>query len=89
VRYLRFLLGVSGAVSFAWMAGLLIVVLGPFRGGERWAWRAIAASIAIWFILDGGHSIASGFPHNALYNLVFLIGFGIPLAATYRRFRSQ
>jgi hypothetical protein len=89
VSYLRFVLGVSGAVSVAWMGALLIIVLGPFRQGESWAWLVIAASIVLWFAVDSAHSIASGFPQNALNNLVFLIGFGIPLAATYRRFQNQ
>ena len=84
VRYLRFVLGVSGAVTVAWMGALLVAVLGPFRRGERWAWTLIAVSIAIWFVIDSTHSVAAGFPMNAMYNLVFLIGFGIPLGATYR-----
>jgi len=89
VAYLSFVLGVSGALSLAWMGILLIVVLGPFRRGERWAWQAIAVSIGIWFVFDSSHSMASGFPENALYNLVPLVGFGIPLGGSYRCFHGQ
>jgi hypothetical protein len=88
VAYLRFVLGVSGAASVAWMGALLIAVLVPFRRGERWAWTLIAVSIATWFVIDSTHSVATGFSQNAMYNLVFLIGFGIPLGATYRHFHG-
>jgi hypothetical protein len=89
VRYLRFLLGVSGAISAAWMGVLLLVVLDPFRRGERWAWWAITLSIGIWFVFDSSHSVLSGFPANALYNLVPLVAFGIPLGASYRHFTGS
>ncbi|UCH47081.1 MAG: hypothetical protein JSU95_13425 [Betaproteobacteria bacterium] len=87
--YLRFILGVSGAISVAWMTLILLVVLVPFRRGERWAWQAVTASILIWFLFDSGHSIASGFSANAIYNLLILILFAIPLGASYRCFQRR
>ena len=89
VAYLRFALGTTGAIAVAWMAALALVALGPFRRGEPWAWNLITVSILVWFVIDGANSVMSGFPENALYNVAFLIGFGIPLATTYTRFRAQ
>lgn len=86
VAYLRFILGTSGAISVAWMVALATVVLGPFRQRERWAWSVITVSVIIWFVLDCTNSVAASFPENVLYNIMFLIGFGIPLGATYHLF---
>jgi hypothetical protein len=88
MRFIGLLSGISSAVSLAWMAALTFVVLGPFRRGERWAWMAVATSVVIWFVVDSGRSIAAGFPSNAMFNVVWLVMYGVPLVATYRRFTA-
>lgn len=88
MRFIGLLSGISSAVSLAWFALLTFVVLGPFRRGERWAWMAVTTSVVIWFVVDSGRSIASGFPSNAMFNVAWLVMYGVPLVATYRRFTA-
>ena len=85
-RYIAFVYGVVGAVMFGWMAALLVLVLGPYRRGERAGWGALASSVGAWFVVDTTFSLASGFWENALFNLVFFVLFAVPLAASYRAF---
>ncbi len=83
---IKLFLGVLGAVMFGWSAALLLVLLGSFRRGSREGWTIIAVSLAAWFIPDTTYSLWSGFWQNAALNLVFLVFFAIPLAATHRTF---
>lgn len=85
-RYLRFVYGVLGAVMVGWSTLMLIVVAGPFSRFEPWAWRAIAASLTTWFVVDSTWSISTGYWQNAVLNLVFALGYALPLAATRRAF---
>ncbi len=82
--YIRFANGVLGAVMVGWLTGVLVLAAGPFRRGERSAWLAIAASIGVWFVVDSGYSMATGYWQNAAVNVVFALLFAIPLAATYK-----
>ena len=86
VAFIMLLQGVLGAVMFGWSAALLLVLLGSFRRGSREGWTIIAVSLAAWFIPDTTISLLSGFWQNAVFNLVFLVFFAIPLAATHRTF---
>lgn len=79
--YIRFSYGVIGAVMAGWMALIGAIALGPLRRGERWAWEALAGSIAFWFVVDTAHSLATGYPENALLNVGFVIAFAVPLYA--------
>ena len=83
VTYLRFVYQVLGAVMVGWGVSLLCILGSSFRRGERQGWYALTASIVIWFGLDSGSSILSGFGENAILNCVFFILFAIPLAATF------
>lgn len=82
--YINFVYGVLGAVLAGWCVLLLFVLIGPFRRRERAAWWAVAASLAIWFVLDCVFSFVSGFWQNAVFDIVFMVLAAIPLAATYR-----
>jgi hypothetical protein len=86
VRFFGLISGISAGVSLAWIAALSFIVVGPFRRCERWAWWAIVASTLMWFVVDSGRSIATGFADNARYNVLWLTMYGIPLIATHRRF---
>jgi hypothetical protein len=82
VDYLEFAYAVLGAVMVGWMVLLAIVIHGPLRAGDRWAWTAVLASAGTWFVIDTTASIASGYPENAALNAVFGAGFAIGLWAT-------
>jgi hypothetical protein len=81
-QIITFLYGVLGAVMVGWGCTILMMVLGWFREGERGAWNSIAVSLLIWFVIDSSFSIYAGAPANAVFNLVFLVLFAVPLVAT-------
>lgn len=84
--YIAFAHGVLGSVMAGWGAALLVVLYSQFMKGDRAGWIALAVSITVWFIPDTLFSLWTGFWQNALFNLVFLLLFAIPLAATWREF---
>lgn len=77
--YIRFIYAVLGAVLVGFAVALLALARGPLRQRQRWAWNAIAGSVALWFVLDVGYSLWSGFWPNALLNLVFGAALFLPL----------
>lgn len=88
-HYLKFTYGVLGAVMAGWMTALLSILLRSFCRGEREAWDTITLSLLIWFVIDTPFSLAMGFPQNALFNVLFLVLFAVPLGATYRQFHPK
>jgi uncharacterized protein YjeT (DUF2065 family) len=86
IEYIALVHAVLGAVMFGWGVALLLVVRGPFPRGAPEGWMIIAVSAAAWFIADTAFSIWSGFWQNAGLNLIFIVLFAAPLAATYRSF---
>jgi len=88
VEYIALVHAVLGAVMFGWGLALLLVVRGLFARGARQGWQIIAVSVAAWFVPDTAFSLWSGFWQNALLNLVFIVLFAAPLAATYRGFHE-
>lgn len=88
MHYITFINGVVGAVMVGWSVALLLIVVGPFRRGERWAWQAVAVSLLAWFVPGTLFSAWSGVMRNVVFNCLFIIVFAIPLIATYRRFHD-
>lgn len=70
---------VLGGVMAGWVLMLIQLVRGPLRDGSGWALRVIASSLALWFVLDTGMSLALGYPSHALFNVPFAVALGIPL----------
>lgn len=79
--YTQFVYGVLGAVMVGWAVALWFVVTVPIRRRQRWAWNAVSASTATWFIIDSTLSLVSGYGENAVLNLAFALLFGVPLVA--------
>lgn len=88
VGYIMLLTGILGAVMVGWGVALMFTILGPFQQGLRYGWNTVALSIGGWFVPDTLFSLHTGFWQNAVFNLVFLVLFAIPLAATCPRFRA-
>ncbi len=86
--YIKFVYGVLGAVMVGWSVLMLLTLVGPFRRRQREAWLSLAASLTIWFVVDSGYSVLTGFWQNAALNVAFFAGFAVPLVATYRFFRG-
>jgi hypothetical protein len=80
--------GVWGATVAGF--GLLAawVVRGPFRARLRWGRDALAASLAVWFLLDTSISAAYGVWLNVAFNCAVLAALTVPLAATWKSFAS-
>jgi len=88
-EYIGLVHAVLGAVMFGWGIALLVVVRGLFARGAREGWQIVTVSVAAWFVPDTTFSLWSGFWQNAVLNLVFIVLFAIPLAATYRVFHRS
>jgi hypothetical protein len=84
-----FLMGpLGGTIAGSYLMQAFVVAI-PFRRREGWAWHAILWSMLLWFGVD---SLVSGL-HGAWFNVVLinlmpLVVFGIPLAATRSAFRA-
>ena len=81
-RYIALAHAVLGAVMLSWGLLLWFVVRGAFARGEREGWRMVALAVAAWFVPDTAFSLWSGFWHNALLNVLILLLYAVPLAAT-------
>lgn len=77
--YVLFLYGVLGAVIVGWMVLIAAVATGGSSAGAPWVWRALTASVSVWFALDTGFSLVVGEWQHALFNLAFLAALGLPL----------
>ena len=84
----RFANAVLGATLVAWSVAIAFVAHVPFRAREPWAWTCVAVSVAVWFVLDTGCSIALGVWPNAILNAVCVVPFAVILAFTRRSFRG-
>jgi hypothetical protein len=89
VRYVTFVYGVLGAVMIGWTVVLLAIIQGPCAAGERWAWRAIVGSTAVWFVIDSIFSWGAGFLVNIALNSAFAAIFAVPLIGSYRDLRPR
>lgn len=87
VRYHRFVNAVLGSVMAAWASTLAWVTRRAFAVGEPWAWRCVATSISVWFVLDTGSSAFFGVWPNVALNVLSVAPFVPPLLFTWRLFR--
>ena len=81
---LRFSVGLMGAVTLGWFLTLLATLKAAALLGEQAApvWRLLTVSVAVWYVIDGAISAATGFALNIAPNTVLLAGYLIPVLAT-------
>ncbi len=80
--HLRFTLAILGAVTIGWSLTLMMVMQATDRlekPASKSIWMGLAASIAIWYVIDSSLSIATGFWHNAVSNTILSATFLIPV----------
>lgn len=65
---LQFAVALMGAVTFGWGLTLLAVARSP--AADMAVWRRIRTAALVWFVVDSGLSITTGFGLNALSNAV-------------------
>lgn len=86
--YIQLVQGVLGAVIIGWMVTFLAIIVWFFQPGQARAWDILALSMTIWFLMDSGFSVAIGVVNHAIFNVIFLVLFVLPLGATYRQMRG-
>lgn len=74
--------GVMGALMAAWGVIMAFVAHYPYARRERWAWRAMALAVLVWFIPDTALAVAFGLTVAWTGNIVLLLLFAVPLLAT-------
>ena len=88
IAYVEFVYGVLGAVLIGWMTTVVMLLRGPFRRGEPFAWWLLAVPVVVWFVPDTVFSLATGFWQNAVLNTLLFAAFAVPLLATRRHFQG-
>ena len=85
-----FLMGpLGGTIAGSYMLQTFVVAV-PFKRREPWAWHAVLWPMLLWFVVDSAVSVAHGAWFNVyLVNIMPLILFGIPLAATRSAFKAN
>ncbi len=72
-------LAVAGGV-FAGLAAMFLFIVAPaLKAEDAYVRRGAILSLAIWYIVDSGASIAGGNAANAVANTGFLLLFVLPL----------
>lgn len=86
MRYAHFAFAMTGCIMLAWMAALALVVNGPFRRGEAWAYVLVAGTIALWYVVDNLCSWFMGYEANVAFNTLVALPAGLALIRTRRCF---
>lgn len=78
---LRFAYAVMGAVTIGWSITLYAAFSAAHRLGPegRPVWKLILIAMAVWYVIDGILSVATGFPLNVLSNTILTAAFLIPI----------
>jgi len=58
-EFQQWVYGVMGATMAGWGVMMSLVARVPFQRKERWAWNAIAYSVALWFVIDSYVSLST------------------------------
>lgn len=86
----RFFFGIIGGTIAGYFLLQTLIVLFPFRKGERWAWHAIFWAILLWFVIDSTLSLFHGAFFNVwMINIPSLLLTIVPLIFTYSAFFGQ
>jgi len=83
IPLMRQLTAMLGATIACWALAMVFLVLVPLRRRERWAWWCIAASTALWFVVDTGLSASHAATTNVLFNCAAAIMIAVPLAMVW------
>lgn len=75
---MRFSIALMGAVTMGW--GLTVLFLLPaIHAAGASAWRGLTAALAVWYVIDGILSAATGFALNILPNTLLAIAYLVPV----------
>ena len=85
-KYHPWIFAVLGSSITGWFVCLLFLALYPFKRKERWAYICFIISMLAWAPLDSAFSIYFGIYTEAIFNFAAVLGYAIPLIATYKDF---
>lgn len=88
-RFITLVYGVLGAVMLGWMAGIMWMLVRGFRSNPREVWATLTFSVVVWFVVDSGFSVVTGFVEHALFNVAFVVMYAIPLIGMGRALYSR
>lgn len=78
---MRFSVALMGAVTLGW--GLTILLLLPaIHAAGAPAWRGLALALAVWYVIDGALSVATGFALNIVPNTALALAYLVPVLAS-------
>ncbi len=79
---MRFAMGLIGCITIGWA----ITFAAAFKGASqlsgdaaRGVWRLVTLAIVVWFVIDSGVSIATGYWRNAISNTALVLLYFIPV----------
>ena len=85
-QYRLWVYGMLGATMAGWGITLAYIVMNPFARREKWAWNAISAGMAVWFVVDTFMSACTNAYFNVGVNVILIVLAGIPLLMTRNSF---
>jgi hypothetical protein len=82
--HLRFTTALMGAVTMGWGLTFLATFMAAHRLGDQAGpvWRMLTLGVVVWFVVDSGLSVATGFWLNAVSNTALLAGYLVPVLAS-------
>lgn len=87
-EFIQLVYGVLGAVLIGWMVTLLAIMRRHFQTDPRGTWQILMVSIGVWYAVDSGFSVATGFVEHAVFNTGFLVLYALPLLGMGRSLNS-
>lgn len=75
----QLLWAITGGVMVGWGVLMWQVITHVYTDNPALGRSMILTSVGIWFVLDSSGSIAAGAPLNALFNVIFLALYAVPL----------
>jgi hypothetical protein len=81
-RHFRFAMGLMGCISMGWGLTMLscFKAAAMLEGGQaKSIWRGFTFAALFWFVTDSTASIYTGFPLNAVSNVVLISLYLIPV----------
>lgn len=78
---MRFSIALMGAVTIGWGLTILFLLPAVHAAGPP-AWRGLTAALAVWYVIDGGLSAATGFALNIVPNTALAIAYLVPVMAS-------
>lgn len=78
---MRFSIALMGAVTIGWGLTILMLLPAAHAAGPP-AWRGLTLALAVWYVIDGALSAATGFALNIVSNTALAGAYLVPVLAS-------